>query len=76
MATFAPTYLHIEDQSHRHAGHYTTTSDAPSHLKIEMVSAAFTGLSKVKCHQLVYKALSAELAAGLHAVQLELNSPI
>ena len=72
---FSPTYLDIVDESHLHAGHYHQESSDPSHLKIIIHSAAFSGLSKVKQHQLVNKVLKPAFDDGLHALALTTASP-
>ena len=46
------------------------------HLQVSVVSAAFTGLSRIKQHQLVYGALQAELASeAIHALALSTSVP-
>ncbi len=69
--TFTPTHLHIEDHSHLHAGHAQNTGTTETHFKIEIISAAFDGVSLVKRHQLIYKCLDHELKNGVHALQID-----
>lgn len=46
------------------------------HLQVKVVSSAFTGLSRVRQHQLVYAALSRELASeAIHALALQTETP-
>ena len=46
------------------------------HLQVRVVSDAFTGLARVKQHQLVYGALRSELASeAIHALALQTSSP-
>ena len=45
------------------------------HYKARIVSPAFTGLPRVRQHQLVNKALSDVLGGALHALQLETAAP-
>ncbi len=46
------------------------------HLQVTVVSSAFTGLSRVKQHQLVYGALRSELASeAIHALALQTSTP-
>ncbi|MEY3735324.1 MAG: hypothetical protein RLZZ624_382 [Cyanobacteriota bacterium] len=46
------------------------------HLQVQVVSAAFAGLSRVKQHQLVYGALRQELATeAIHALALQTSLP-
>ena len=46
------------------------------HLQVRVVSSAFTGLSRVKQHQLVYGALRQELASeAIHALAVQTATP-
>lgn len=45
------------------------------HYAAKVVSAAFTGLSRVKQHQLVYAALQGRMGGALHALALQTSAP-
>jgi len=46
------------------------------HLQVKVVSDAFTGLSRIRQHQLVYGALRQELASeAIHALALQTSTP-
>ena len=45
------------------------------HYRARVVSAAFAGLSRVKQHQLVYRALGGRMGGELHALALETSAP-
>lgn len=45
------------------------------HYKAKIVSAAFAGLSRVRQHQMVNKALADVLGGELHALALETSAP-
>ena len=46
------------------------------HYQVAVVSGAFEGLSLVKRHQLVYKAVNAAMSSeAIHALSLETNTP-
>ena len=46
------------------------------HLQVNVVSSAFSGLSKVQQHQIIYKALQKELASeAIHALALKTSTP-
>jgi stress-induced morphogen len=46
------------------------------HLQVKVVSNAFTGLNRIKQHQLVYGALRQELASeAIHALALQTSTP-
>jgi BolA protein len=72
---FAPTRLEIEDQSHRHAGHEGAGPGGETHFAVTIVSAAFTGQSRVERQRLVYQALADELATRVHALSLTTLAP-
>ena len=45
------------------------------HYKARIVSSAFTGLGRVRQHQLVYAALKGKMGGELHALALETSAP-
>jgi len=46
------------------------------HLQVRVISAAFSGLARVKQHQLVYGALRGELASeAIHALAVQTSVP-
>lgn len=45
------------------------------HYRARIVSAAFTGLPRVRQHQLVYAALGGRMGGELHALALETAAP-
>jgi BolA protein len=59
----------LQNDSHLHAGPATE-----SHFKLVLVSEAFSGLSRVKRHQAVYKALG-DLMTQFHALALHTYTP-
>lgn len=74
-AALQPTRLAIFDDSHRHAGHQGARPGGESHFRLEIVSAGFTGQSRVARQRTVYRLLADELAAGVHALQLTTLTP-
>ena len=72
---FRPVTLIVEDESARHASHAGAREGGESHFRVRIVSAAFAGLSRVERQRRVYDVLSAELAAGVHALALITLTP-
>jgi len=75
---FQPAWLEIEDESARHAGHKERNNlgeGGETHFRVAMVSAAFTGVSRVARSRAVHEALGAEFSSGLHALSLTLRTP-
>jgi BolA protein len=64
--------LHIDDESHLHAGHAGAQGGA-GHFRVHIQSPAFRGLSKVQQHRLVYDALSSWIPHEIHALAIITN---
>ncbi len=73
--TFQPESLQVDDDSHLHAGHAGARPGGETHYRVAMVASAFEGMSRVDRQRAVNKALAAEFADGLHALQLNLRTP-
>jgi len=73
LQDLAPLDLHLEDQSAAHAGHAGARSG--SHFRLEMRSAAFTGLARVQRHRMVYERLDALMRGRIHALTMSLLAP-
>ena len=72
---FAPDRLTVIDESHRHEGHSGARPGGESHFRVEIVSAAFAGVSRTERHRRVHRALVTELEAGVHALALRVLAP-
>ena len=73
---FAPANLAIEDESHKHRGHVGHREGGETHFRVEIVSAAFEGQSRVARQRLVYETHKDELApGGVHALALTTLTP-
>lgn len=66
----APDQLVVIDESHRHAGHTGARPSGETHFRVEIVSAAFDGKSRLERQRLVYEILSKELEGGVHALSV------
>jgi BolA family transcriptional regulator, general stress-responsive regulator len=71
---FEPVELLIKDQSHLHAGH-AGASDGRGHFDVQIVAAAFDGISRVRRHQLIYSALAPLLKTDIHALKIRALAP-
>jgi BolA protein len=79
---FSPTYCHLQDDSHEHAGH-TGSIGGGKHFSISMQSATFANTTAVKRHQMVYAVLQDLLDSQyaihnpvqgyIHALKLDLR---
>jgi BolA protein len=74
-AAFAPERLVITDESDRHAGHAGHQPGGETHFRVEIVAAAFDGLTRVMRQRRVYDVLSEELAERVHALALSTRTP-
>ncbi len=71
----SPTRLDVTDDSHKHAGHVGARPEGETHFSVEIVSAAFDGVSRVQRQRMVYDVLKEELAGPVHALELRTLSP-
>jgi BolA protein len=69
-----PLELMIKDQSQLHVGH-EGARDGKGHFDIVVVSQAFTGVSRVKRHRMVYDALRDLLESDIHALRISAYAP-
>jgi BolA family transcriptional regulator, general stress-responsive regulator len=77
-AALKPTRLVIHNDSHLHAGHQhpgAAPRGEETHFRLEIVSANFSGESRVARQRRVYAILAEELAGPVHALQLSLWAP-
>ena len=79
QAVFAPVLLQVIDESHEHAGHAGHDGSAgdagETHFRVKLVSAGFSGKSRIERHRAVNALLAEELAGGVHALALHLGAP-
>jgi BolA protein len=71
----APERLAVIDQSHLHAGHAGARPEGETHFRVEVVSAAFRGLSRLAREREVQRILAAELAGPVHALSVSADTP-
>jgi len=69
LAALEPVALHIEDESHLHAGHAGAAGGA-GHYRIHIAAACFSGLSPVARHRLVYDRLFDLIPHSIHALAI------
>jgi BolA protein len=72
---FAPVALSVQDESAHHAGHSGARPEGETHFRVELVSAAFEGLTRVACQRAVMDALADEFGCGLHALSIQTKIP-
>lgn len=71
---FAPTHLHIIDESHKHKGHAGAASGA-GHFNVTIVSEKFTGQATLARHRLVYQAVDNLMPSEIHALSIRALTP-
>ena len=74
-AGLEPQHLEIVDESERHRGHAGYREGGESHFRVSIVSAAFSGKSRIDRHRAVHAALGPELVGRIHALALSLRAP-
>ena len=72
---FAPESLQVIDESHRHEGHAGHRPGGETHFRVHIVSESFRGKSRIERHRMINATLTAELAAGVHALAIHAIAP-
>ena len=72
---FAPQELRVIDESHQHQGHGGWREGGETHFRVNIVSEAFAGKSRLERHRLVNAALAQELADRVHALAIAAKAP-
>ena len=72
---FHPESLDVIDESHLHAGHGGHRPGGESHFRLDIVSNAFEGKSRVDRHRMINALLAPELAEGIHALAIHAHAP-
>ena len=72
-----PTHLEVLDESAAHAGH-AGAGPQPfgTHFRVRIASPRFAGVSRVAQHRLVYDPLRKMIDQGVHAIAIEVLSPV
>ena len=74
-AELNPAELSVTDESHQHHGHAGWREGGETHFRIDIVSDAFAGKSRVDRHRLVNQTLAGAFARGLHALAIKARAP-
>jgi BolA protein len=72
---FAPRSLDVIDESHLHEGHSGHRPGGETHFRVNIVSPAFEGKSRIDRHRMVNATLAAELAGTVHALAVKAQAP-
>lgn len=75
MAALAPEALEVVNESHLHAGDAGSPETGESHFTIKVVSAAFSGKSRLERHRMINAVLAEELKGAVHALAIEAHAP-
>jgi BolA protein len=72
---FFPESLEVQDESHLHEGHAGHRPGGETHFRVDIVSQAFKGKSRIERHRMINATLSNELAGSVHALAIHAKSP-
>lgn len=70
-----PSELRVTDESHQHHGHAGWREGGETHFRLDIVSPAFEGKSRVERHRLVNETLAGAFDRGLHALAIRARTP-
>ena len=74
-AELAPLRLEVIDQSEAHRGHAGHSGRGETHFRVEIVSAAFDGMTRLARERRVHDVLKQELADHVHALSVSARTP-
>jgi BolA protein len=72
---FSPESLDVADESHLHEGHAGHRPGGETHFRVNIVSDAFKGKSRIERHRMINSTLAAELNGGVHALAIKAEAP-
>ena len=73
---FRPSALDVTDESHLHAGHAGSREEGETHFRIDVVSEAFAGKTRLERHRMVNGTLAEAFdRRGLHALAIRARAP-
>lgn len=72
---FAPQFLEVIDESEKHRGHAGYQEGGESHFRVEIVSAAFEGQSRLERQRAINAVMAEELAGPIHAFSVKAKTP-
>ena len=70
---FSPERLEVVDESEQHRGHGGWREGGQTHFRVLMRASSLDGLSRIERSRAVHKVVAAQLAAGVHALALDLG---
>ena len=73
-SALGPASLEVEDESHKHAGH-EGARDGRGHFRVDVVSAAFAGMTPIARHRAVYAAVGELMTTDIHALAIRARTP-
>jgi BolA protein len=74
-AALAPSRLDLIDESALHAGHAGARAQGESHFRMVIVTAMFTGKSRLERQRMVFAALADLMRTEVHALSITALSP-
>ena len=74
LSALEPLAIEVRDDSASHVGHAGAASGG-GHYQLRLISAQFTGQSKIARHRLVYHLLGDLMQREIHALAMNLLAP-
>jgi BolA protein len=72
---FLPESLDVTDESHLHEGHSGHRPGGETHFRVNIVSPAFEGKSRIERHRMINAILAPELEGSVHALAIRARAP-
>ena len=75
LEAFSPDVLRVIDESGQHIGHSGWREGGETHFRIEIVSPAFAGRSRLQRHRMVNDVVKEAFERDLHALAIKASAP-
>ncbi len=72
---FTPSFLSVEDESWKHAGHAGPREQGGGHFCITIASTQFIGQSRMERHRMIHRTLSSLFGPTIHAITIRAITP-
>ena len=67
----APSFIEIQNESDKHAGHQGSPGTGDTHFRLTIVSEEFKGKSQIQRHRLIYSCLHNLMNNPIHALSIK-----
>lgn len=72
---FAPAHLEVIDETNKHHGHAGWRESGETHFHVSIISASFSGKTRLERQRMIYQVLTEEMTGSVHALAIAARAP-